>query len=179
MSWSSSSSKSSGKNGENWTNQVYFDPNADLTGRLLEEITAANLLYEMGLWIEGEELIEEIWVYKCPLAEWQLTMALFNHQFVVFRTPWWWWSIEKNDQGITVQRGKKLSSVRDRYRRGPRKKYIEQMSRDVGRRKMKDLVDWLHQKNESHKKYHYLTENCKDFAKRVFDEFAKSKVHYT
>ena len=40
---------------------------------------------------------------------------------------------------------------------------------------MKDLIDYLYQKDELHKPYNLASDNCKDFAKRIFDEFAKSK----
>ena len=50
----------------------------------------------------------------------QLTDLLWYHAFVRFETKGWWWSIEKNGQGVTVQRSKQPQFVKDHYRRGKR-----------------------------------------------------------
>jgi len=49
------------------------------------------------------------------------------------------------------------------------------MKQDNGRRTMADLVDYLWRKDELNKKYNLATDNCKHFAKRIFDEVAASK----
>ena len=53
------------------------------------------------------------------------------------------------------------------------------MSYDAGRKSMKDLIEFLYHKDELNKAYHWIDDNCKDFAKRVFDEFAANKFHGT
>jgi hypothetical protein len=93
----------------------------------------------------------------------------------VLETSDWWWSIEKNTEGITIQRSKHITYVRDNYRRNKRLTPVAEMNSDKGRMKMKDLVEFLYKKDELNKTYNVLSENCQDFSKRIFDEFAKSK----
>ena len=63
----------------------------------------------------------------------------------------------------------------NRYRRKPRPTPIEQEEEDEGRRSMSDLVHYLWEKNELNKPYNLFKENCKLFAKRIFDEIASQK----
>ena len=65
--------------------------------------------------IDETEKILQIWVHQCkPRALWwQITQLLFNHQFVVLETTKWWWSMEKDDARILIQRSKQLEDVRD------------------------------------------------------------------
>ena len=64
--------------------------------------------------VEGHEEILNVRVYKCKLFSPQLTQQLLYHAFVVYETDEWWWCVEKNTEGITIQRSKKLSYVKDR-----------------------------------------------------------------
>ena len=52
------------------------------------------------------------------------------------------------------------------------------MSYDRGRKTIKDLIDFLYDEDELNINYDLLVNNCKDFAKRIFDEFAETKRHY-
>lgn len=44
---------------------------------------------------------------------------------------------------------------------------------------MKDLIEFLHKENELNKTYFWNLNNCKHFAKNVYDEFAKRTLHDT
>lgn len=171
----SSSSSNAGKKGGDWKGKVYFDPNSDSKKGEDYHIDDAKLEEKMKSIIDDSELIEKIWVYKNPLSPWQLTQLVFHHRFVVLETSDWWWSIEKNTEGITIQRSKHITYVRDNYRRNKRLTPVAEMNSDKGRMKMKDLVEFLYKKDELNKTYNVLSENCQDFSKRIFDEFAKSK----
>ena len=51
----------------------------------------------MKKFIDDEENILNVTVYKHPLRSWQWSQLILNHQFVVLETnKQWWWSIEKN-----------------------------------------------------------------------------------
>ena len=163
------------KKGGEWKSIVYFDPYSDSKKGNDYHINDEQLLEKMKEIIDASEYIEKIWVYKKPLSSWQLTQVLLHHQFVVLETSDWWWSIEKNGEGITIQRSKKLSYVKDYYRRTKRIKPIEEVNSDQGQMKMKDLIEFLYQENELNKPYHFMNENCQHFAKRIFDKFAKAK----
>ncbi len=45
---------------------------------------------------------------------------LFYQAFVIFETKYWWWSIKKNNAGVTLQRSRELCYVRDMHRGGAR-----------------------------------------------------------
>ncbi len=165
-----------GKKGEEWRNQVLFDPEA-AGSTYMYTIDDDSLIENMSGLIDANEMILQIWVYKKPLSEWQLTQMLLNHQFVVLETANWWWSVEKDGEQIRIQRSKTLSRVRDYVEQQPRITPIVEMSYDKGRKSMKDLIEFLYHKNELNKTYHWIEDNCHAFAKRVFDEFAETKHH--
>lgn len=92
------------------------------------------------------------------------------HAFVVFETEFWWWSIEKNDAGITLQRSKRKNSVLYEYRRESRVKPITLVMTAKGRGSVSDLVDLLWTQDHLNRTYHFLLENCKYFAAAVFNQ---------
>ena len=59
----------------------------------------------------NDEEIFTVFMYECPLSGWQLTKLIFFHQFVVFKTTNWYWSVGKNSEEIVIQRSKKNSTV--------------------------------------------------------------------
>ena len=164
-----------GKHGKNWASQVdLFDPSSST----LLTIEGNSLTEDMSKAIDTSEEILQIWIYKCPLSKWQLTKLLLKHQFVVFETQSWWWSIEKDDKRILIQRNKFPVKVKDFVNGERRKVLVTQMSYDRGRKTIKDVIDFLYDEDELNIKFDLLVNNCKDFAKRIFDEFAESKRHY-
>lgn len=168
------SDKIAAKHGQNWAREVnLFDPSSS-TLYIIEDNSLTEVMGEL---IDTSEEILQIWIYKCPLSGWQLTKLLLNHQFVVFETQSWWWSIEKDDKRILIQRGKYLSTVRDFVSSEPRKQFVTPMSYDKGRKTLEDLIHFLYDTDELNIKYDLLENNCKDFAKRIFDEFAARKFH--
>jgi len=134
-----------GKNGQNWARQVnLFDPSSS-TLFIIEDNSLTEVMSEL---IDTSEEILQIWIYKCPLNKLQVTQMFFNHQFVVFETQSWWWSIEKDDKRILIQRSKYVSMVRDFVSSEPRKDYVTQMSYDKGRKTLKDLIHFLYDTDE-------------------------------
>ena len=118
MSFSSCSGKSS--TGKEWTGQMYFDPKASSSRGKSYRFTDGELREKLLEVIQPEEKILKIFVYDCPLTSYQITKIILKHTFIVLETIEWWWSLEKNTEGITLQRDKKLSAVRDRYRQKER-----------------------------------------------------------
>ena len=171
------SGKKGAKKGEGWKFQVYFDPEADQQLGKYYNISDDKLIANMTALIDASEAIENIWVYKSPLGGWQLTQVLFNHQFVILETSAWWWSIEKNNEEIAIQRSKKPKWVLNHLKREARNTPVVVMSRDKGKKYMRDLLKFLYKKNELCKNYDWIDDNCQDFAKRIFDAFAAKKCH--
>ena len=129
----------------------------------------------MSLLIDFSENILNIWV-----CDWQRTQLFLNHQFVVIKTMNWWWSIEKNSEVILIQRSKHFKGyggVLDYANNNKRKTPLLRVSSDVGQKTMKDLIEFLHEEDELNKAYFWNVNNCKHFAKKIYDEFAKRTLH--
>ena len=89
--------------------------------------------------IVDSEKILQIWVYKSKLRNMkQIIQIIFNHEFVVPETTKWWWSIEKDDARILIQRSEQLNDVRDsvdtiedgKYFQRERRTLVRQLSYD-------------------------------------------------
>ncbi len=80
-------------------------------------------------------------------------MIVYNfnryHAFVVFETEKWWWSIEKNDGGITLQRPAP-----------ERNQPVSLVMLARGRGSISDLADFLWSRDHLNKTYDFLFENC-------------------
>ena len=162
MSFTSGSSAE--KSGEAWKYLVYFVPNADEIPRSEYHINYQSLIRDMSELIDGSEEIVRVLLYKNPLTDWQLTQFLFNHQFVVLETKSWWWSIEKDDEGIVVQRAKHVENVKNWHRQGPRIQPVAVVTDDQGGEKtMQDFINFLAVNQEQFLTYNWLTEvHCLD-----------------
>ena len=166
--------------GKKWTGKISLDPNSDGSSTVIHVIDKIQLRDGIENIIDDRELIENIWVYNCPISSWeQHSQVYLNHQFVVLETSYWWWSIEKNDEEIAIQRSKELAYVFDYFRRNKRPLPISQMSYDNGRGMIADLFNFLYNNEELEKVYSLTNENCQHFARRIFDEVAQSKTHST
>lgn len=158
-----------------WEGILKFDPEADGIADKIYIFNDDSLREKMSELIDASEMILNIWVYKCPIFNWQLTQLFLNHQFVVLETANWWWSIEKTSEEIFIQRSKCISQVRDYKTRERRNTPLLRVSSDKGRKSMRDLIHFLYLNNEPNR----TKSDCKDFAKRVFDEIAETKIHGT
>ena len=187
--------KKRAKTGQKWKSQVHFvyEPvhYFPFLGPRTREFEDHSLRKDMERFANADasENILEIWVYKCKLRDmWQLTDFYFNHQFLVIRSTNYWWSIEKDDARILINRSLFQGNVRDfvdtidqqgghflMARRLP----VTQLSYDKGKpgKTMKDLVNFLLYGKELSKSYDLVNDNCKDFAERIFNEFAEGKKH--
>ncbi|KAH3802641.1 hypothetical protein DPMN_156319 [Dreissena polymorpha] len=88
--------------------------------------------------------IVNVWAYKVPLTDMQLTKFILYHMFIVFETQdHMWWSIEKHTDGISLQRSRVCSAVRDSYKHNPRKPPIETIDTDKGSKSIHDHFQWL------------------------------------
>ena len=115
-----SSSKSKNDDAAKHYKKLYFDPQADLAKGAHYYITDEELRKKLKELVDYSENIKEVRYYTHPLTNVQVTALAWHHAFVVFLTYKWWWSIEKNDAGVTVQRSKDIEYVRDMYRRDKR-----------------------------------------------------------
>jgi hypothetical protein len=96
----------------------YFDPNVDSTP---ERPDYCSTKWELKEKIENlpdaSEKIQEVRYYTHPLNWWQMSKHFMHHAFIVLVTDSWFWSIEKDEGGITIQRSKSLQNVLEKCRR--------------------------------------------------------------
>jgi hypothetical protein len=160
---------------------LYFDPKADEPKGDGYWITDEELRDKLSNLVDVSENIDEVMHYSNPLYSWQVSNAMFHHAFIVFQTNNWWWSIEKNNEGVTIQRSKKLESVRDMYRRVKRTTGITSLTdiilvkKSSGCTKIKELINYLWRKDYLNQEYGVLSYNCQHFADLIFKRIAESK----
>ena len=167
---SPSPSPSPGLNGKKWKSKTYFNPQAtNVIGGEQYEITDKELNKKMKELIDNE-MIKKIFVHKVSLYKWQSTNFIMYHAFVVIQTDKWWWSIEKNTEGITIQRSRKKKFVQDIYRGIKRASQCKLIKEHQGNGKGINAVhNWLYQSDQLNKKYNLRKNNCKHFADELFD----------
>ena len=115
------------------------------------------------------EAVECICLYKCPLFKHQITQVFLNHKFVVLKTRSWYWSLEKNTKGITLQRSNHLECVRDYIGPEERNKDIVECSRAPVQWTDKFLPYWSTKSQHLKSPYNLLFSNCKHFANEIFE----------
>jgi hypothetical protein len=121
----------------------------------------------------GQGIIK-IWQKKGKLSAGQVTQLILNHQFIVLETGSWWWSIEKDSEGILIQRSIQLEDVEEKFITEPRAPPILDLKSAKGRpgSGMNDVVNYVYNNNELSKTYNVVLENCKHFATRIFNGFS-------
>lgn len=168
MSHSSSSwpfNRSAAMKGGEWEGKIHLKLEINLESK--KKVMESEIKDFFDKNIDDDELITEIRVYKSKLYRLQGYHLFLNHQFVTLKTSaGWCWTIEKNTKGITFERNKVLN-----YNTST------EMTCDKSTKKLKDLATYLSANEESKKTYNIFGENCQNFAKRIFDEFADFKKH--
>ena len=123
----------------------------------------------MKKFIDNEENILNVTVYKHPRLRLDIVSIILNHQFVVLKTnKQWWWSIEKNSEGIVIQRSQHVEYVRDKLERNDRPTPIEEIKTATGRRTMMQLIEFLVDEKELQREISYSN---RAIAKRLHGEF--------
>ena len=109
----------------------------------------------------------------------------FVHQFIVIRTRerqgtnQYFWSLEKNGDGVTVQRSIYLTNVLCKYKNKPRQK-VEEICRHTFpahrvassyQKTMHHVFNYLRFSDAVTKEYSLFSANCIKFAKQLYDSF--------
>ena len=181
---SSSSISNSTITGAQWTSRLFFDQNCDercSSGGF--ELTEEEFVSTLNRIISDEKILG-VAMWKQPLSDYQLIDFLLYHSFIVLETNEWWWSIEKNTEGLTMQRCKDPEKVIKYYRRRPRNagwkwltdiremKSTQLLDADS---KLSSFYDTLYKNNELRITYHWHNDNCKHFAQRLYNYFEKEQ----
>ena len=107
------------KKGGDWTARVFYDSESSGSG-MTYTIAQNDLVETLEMLCDLSERIDAVRTYRTPLSNWQLTQVLFHHEFALFETHQWFWTIEKDGEGIHIQRSKEIWNVRDRFNRDTR-----------------------------------------------------------
>jgi hypothetical protein len=149
-------------------------------------MTNEELIEELEKLVKTSETIEEVFYYTNPLNGWQLFKGAvkptgldtlwgsMHHAYIVFKTQSWWWSIEKNDAGITIQRSKKIEFVTDMYVRVRRQESYTtgigcEKKKTATNKTVKQLLKHIHEKGYVNEMYHALEKNCQEFADKIYE----------
>lgn len=149
------------KTGSEWTSTlVYYDEAERELQYETEELD--NLKNLIG----QTQLIREVIASKAKMF---IENKLVFHEFVVFNSGEWWFSIEKHTNFITLQRHPNKKTVTYELRRHPRNRVTPEYRRPLpGTKCLDDLIQWLIDEKELDKMYHYYNSNCQLFADRVY-----------
>ena len=130
----------------------------------------------------SEGHITHVRLYKIALSNlmW-FADPLFFHAFVTFRTVdqggEWWWSIEKNQVSLVLQRSKIDSDVRDYLQGRKRRSFVNPKilleNKIRGNMKFELLHSYIIITDQLKVGYKFANLNCKGFAKKVFDFMAE------
>jgi hypothetical protein len=92
-----------------------------------------------------------------------------------------WWSLEKNGEALVLQMSRSIEEVRDKIEGEKRIKNLgywkPQLNvEDESSISFKTLYDYIIvDRDQLNIKYNFSDENCKKFAKIVFDKIARNK----
>ena len=181
MSWifSSRSSPASPSSGGVYTFKLYIYIEVDsLQGKeysMTNEEFGRKLTDNKFLkWLDPAEEIDEVSYYTHPLNSWQIGKGVMYHAFIVLKTKDWYWSIEKNDAGVTIQRSKEIEHVRDKYYRIKRQEnwtsgIAMEKSKSVNNKTVKQLIKHVYEANYVNEEYGIIQKNCQQFANKIYD----------
>lgn len=125
-----------------------------------------------------DETVLNIELCKCKLSGLQLSQLFLNHQFLILETKYWWWSIEKDGEGIVIQRSKRKADVQGTRTDGtPRPEPILRMNyHDIGDKgvSIKSIMNFIADE-ELHVGYHWFYANCQSFAQKLYNAILNSQ----
>eukprot|EP00117_Sycon_ciliatum_P022181 scpid81126/ scgid19209/ len=170
--------------GGQYDSNLYFDLDSDHDA--YEVTVSSDEIGTFNPWerLECDEHILAIYLYKNKLFPMQITQWRLFHSFIVFETDFAWWSIEKNSDGVTIQRRRQKDTVRNFYRGNLRTGYSQGVSpphilKDAvkdDRTTIRSLMQFMSECELVSRKYHFLRHNCKDFTCALFNHFARNKA---
>lgn len=172
-----SGSGGKGAKGGNWKNELAVEDGQRISFILTQDSLREELC-RLDMTNHADKL-QKIWLFKRPL-EGYYTQFFYNHQFVVIESTQSYWSLEKNTDRLLLQKNQSFDMVvKYEPECRPRNRPVVEIKHGNCKGTIRDLIEFLYCQNELKKKYNWIDENCKAFAKRVFDEFAVLSTVYT
>ncbi len=117
----------------------------------------------------SNEEIELVQLYADALAPGGIRFGVFSHSFVIVYTRAWYWSFEKNAQGVFVERSKYLWRVRDDFKHRARSGHVGHLKTENSYGKtINDVIKLIYSKNLLSDRYHTFDNNCHFFSCTLF-----------
>jgi len=139
----------------------------------LEKTQLLNYFKKLGT--KKEEILKaKIW--KHPLS--YLPGSLGDwHEYTVVESTNWYWSFEKQTDGIYVQRSKKEADVKNKlygedrsWRIGPEGRSNDNVEYEET---IYNIIEWIINRKALDKTYHVLKSNCHFFASLVYQAIVR------
>ena len=115
------------------------------------------------------------WAFEKPFCDILRHIQFFNfrylfHAFVIVQTEHFCWSIDKNNDGITIQRSKSFQGVSEFYRQKFRtNQKLILVKGEEGKVTLRQLFHNIYEQNLFSNSFKFLTDHCKQFAYSVFN----------
>ena len=107
-----SSGSSAGLKGGSWSSKIYFFDYSQPGQKEPVELDLSNPDRQLGS--EINDGIQETVYYKGPLSKFQGSKINAFHAFIVIKTRSFYWSIEKNQKGIFLQRSSRIEDIQSK-----------------------------------------------------------------
>ena len=112
----SSGSNQKGLKGGQWTGKLHFYPDTVSHSEEYIEIPSENLVAELEDYVGQHERILKADIFLSPLSDKQFTKLYFHHAFLILRTDQFWWSVEKYQDAIVMQRSENEENLMQKCR---------------------------------------------------------------
>lgn len=156
---------------------LFFNPDSESFTGAIDRIPPHDLLDEFDKMSRRKhQKISWIEVYATPLSSDQAELESGYQAYVVMETQFWFYSLEKSDENIILQRSKSLNVVRDKQLGVLRKltqsgDEPECVAAGEGKDTIRDVLEYLFNANLFWNTHNTIGDNSKRFAKKIFDHF--------
>ena len=141
------------------------------------EVSAKLLIAQLLIYLEGcdkDPMIKVAAVYKTPLDHRTNRVSSGYHTNVYFMIKGYHLTIDKENDGLTIQVSRSKDKVLQKLRKEPRKDLPELIVHDEANIKLKKLIKFIVEKNFTQENYDdWKKMHCKKFSKDIFDRAAK------
>lgn len=181
--------------GEYWTEKVFHTPDAENPGLFPTEVSNNGLMGHFEKFEATQGVIQQVWIFMHNLGSSRSKMedglnlpkiAGLWHEFIVVKSrvgnSIWYLSFEKDMEGIRVQCGTTLESVKEYYRKQQRTGNVtpENRNTEQGREvnygnRILDIFEWIVKMKQLLWGYHITERNCHVFASMLFEAITRQK----
>ena len=125
-----------------------------------------------------DSVFKQVAVFKTPLKNLLSISEEGYHAFILFVVDNYWVTLEKNEQGLTIQISKYFALVAKKHMNKKRATPIKLAVLDDGKGTIQNLATFILEKNFAFEEYDVLGGiHCKKFAEEIFNKFGKTRTY--